>query len=88
MIYSKKLIVITLSFVFSTLSIAATVVEDKAAEAVEAAQKFRGITLNVTWNKGLMAKEVLLYSGPLWEKLTGIKINVVEQMIPDMYPII
>lgn len=88
MIYSKKLIVITLSFVFSTLTIAVTVVEDKAAEAVEAAQKFRGITLNVTWNKGLMAKEVLLYSGPLWEKLTGIKINVVEQMIPDMYPII
>lgn len=61
---------------------------DKADEAVKAAQKYRGLTLNVTWNKGLMAKEVLLYSGPLWEKLTGIKINVVEHMIGDMYPIV
>ncbi|MGQ0711918.1 MAG: ABC transporter substrate-binding protein [Rhodoferax sp.] len=62
--------------------------EDKADEAVKAAQKYRGQTLNVTWNKGLMAKEVLLYSGPLWEKLTGIKINVVEHMIGDMYPVV
>jgi len=62
--------------------------QDKADEAVKAAQKYRGTTLNVTWNKGLMAKEVLLYSGPLWEKLTGIKLNVVEHMIGDMYPVV
>lgn len=58
----------------------------KADEAVEKARQFSGITLNVIWNKGLSAKEPLLYSGPLWEKLTGIKINVIELAIPEVYP--
>lgn len=62
--------------------------EDYGAQAVKAAQKYKGTTLNVTWNKGLMAQEVLLYSGPLWEELTGIKINVVQQMISEIYPAI
>ncbi len=65
-------------------AIAATLT--KADEAVKHAQKYRGTTLNVVWNKGLMSKEVWLYSGPLWEKLTGIKINVVELAIPEVYP--
>lgn len=62
--------------------------EDPGAQAVREAKKYQGITLNVTWNKGLMAQEVLLYSGPLWEELTGIKINVVQQTISDIYPAI
>ncbi len=62
--------------------------DDPGEQAVNAAQKYRGTTLNVTWNKGLMAQEVLLYSGPLWEKLTGIKINVIQQMIGEIYPAI
>jgi len=85
--FPKKLVALVVKLSFLSVSTLVVAGEDKAAEAVEAAQKFRGATLNVTWNKGLMAKEVLLYSGPLWEKLTGIKINVVEQMIPDMYSI-
>lgn len=59
-----------------------------ADTAVQAARKYRGVTLNVTWNKGLMAQEVLLYSAPLWEQLTGIKINVVQLMIGETYPAI
>ncbi len=59
-----------------------------ADRAVSEAQKYRGTTLNVTWNKGLMAQEVLLYSAPLWEKLTGIKVNVVQLMIGETYPAI
>lgn len=58
----------------------------KSEQAVAQAQQYRGITLNVVWNKGLMSKEVLLYSGPLWEQLTGIKINVIELAIPEVYP--
>ncbi len=58
----------------------------KADEAVKHAKAYRGTTLNVVWNEGLMAKEVLLYSAPLWEKLTGIKINVVELAIDEVYP--
>lgn len=55
-------------------------------QAVEKAQNYRGATLTVIWNKGLMAKEIYLFTGPLWEALTGIKINVVELAIPDTYP--
>ncbi len=62
--------------------------EDAGEQAVKEAQKYKGTTLNVTWNKGLMAQEVLLYSGPLWEQLTGIKINVIQQMISEIYPAI
>ncbi|OPX55621.1 multiple sugar transport system substrate-binding protein [Oceanospirillum multiglobuliferum] len=58
----------------------------KSEQAVAHAQQYRGTTLNVVWNKGLMSKEVLLYSGPLWEQLTGIKINVIELAIPEVYP--
>jgi multiple sugar transport system substrate-binding protein len=85
---TKVVLFFSVGIALSTVSHLGLAAEDKAAEAVQAAQKFRGTTLNVTWNKGLMAKEVLLYSGPLWEKLTGIKVNVVEHMIPDMYPIV
>ncbi|MCP3888100.1 MAG: sugar ABC transporter substrate-binding protein [Desulfobulbaceae bacterium] len=60
----------------------------KAEEAVEKAKKYKGLTLNVTWNKGLMAQELLLYSAPLWEKLTGIKVNLIQLMIHETYPAI
>ncbi len=46
--------------------------------AVEAAQQYRGITLDVTWEAGLQSIDPTTFSGPLWEELTGIKINVVE----------
>ncbi|WP_022941774.1 extracellular solute-binding protein [Psychromonas hadalis] len=64
----------------------ATTSVSKADEAVKHAQAYRGTSLNVIWNKGLMAKEILLYSAPLWEKLTGIKINVIELAIDEVYP--
>jgi len=60
--------------------------DDKAKQAVAAAKEFSGSSLTVIWNKGLMAKEVLLYSGPLWEELTGIKVKVVELEIGEVYP--
>lgn len=68
------------------LAAATAQAKSKAEEAVEQAQNFRGTTLNVIWNKGLMAKELHLYTGPLWESLTGIKVNVIELAIPDVYP--
>jgi len=46
--------------------------------AVDEAQQYSGITLDVTWEAGLQAVDPLTFSGPLWEELTGIKINVVE----------
>ena len=56
-----------------------------AARAVEAAKQYAGTTLNVTWEAGLQAQDPLLFSGPEWEKLTGIKINVVEVPFPELY---
>jgi multiple sugar transport system substrate-binding protein len=56
-----------------------------AARAVEAAKQYAGTTLNITWEAGLQAQDPLLFSGPEWERLTGIKINVVEVPFPELY---
>lgn len=56
-----------------------------AEKAVEAAKQYAGSTLNVTWESGLQAQDPLLFSGPLWEQLTGIKINVIEVPFPELY---
>ncbi|MEW5854575.1 MAG: extracellular solute-binding protein [Myxococcota bacterium] len=52
-------------------------------DTVEAARRFRGVTLNVGWETGLQAQEPLRFSGPLWHSLTGIHINVVELGMPQ-----
>jgi multiple sugar transport system substrate-binding protein len=56
-----------------------------ADRAVSAAKQYAGVTLNVTWEAGLQAQDPLLFSGPEWERLTGIKINVVEVPFPELY---
>jgi multiple sugar transport system substrate-binding protein len=56
-----------------------------AARAVEAARQYAGTTLNVTWEAGLQAQDPLLFSGPEWEKLTGIQINVVEIPFTELF---
>lgn len=56
-----------------------------ARRAVVEAQKYKGITLTHTYEAGLQALEPKNYSGPLWEKLTGIKLNIVELSHPDQY---
>jgi multiple sugar transport system substrate-binding protein len=53
--------------------------------AVQAAQKYRGLTLNVNWEQGLQEFDPELFSGPLWTKLTGIKIHVVAVPHVDLY---
>lgn len=64
---------------------AAALTGSSADRAVEAAKPYAGITLNVTWESGLQAQDPLLFSGPKWEELTGIKINVVEVSFPELY---
>lgn len=56
-----------------------------AERAVQEARKYAGTTLNVTWEAALQSQDPLLFSGPKWEQLTGIKINVVELQFPDLY---
>ena len=56
-----------------------------AQRAVEEARKYSGATLTVAWQAGLQALDPLNYSGPLWERLTGIKIKVVEIPLPEVF---
>ncbi len=55
-----------------------------ADRAVEAAKQYAGIELNYVREAGLQAQDPLVM-GPIWEDLTGIKINVVEMSYLDMY---
>jgi multiple sugar transport system substrate-binding protein len=59
--------------------------DGSAFRAVQAAKKFAGKTLNMTYESGLQALEPRNFSGPLWEDLTGIPSNVVELPHPDQY---
>ena len=56
-----------------------------AISAVNAAKKFKGITLNKTNESGLQALDDRNFTGPLWEKLTGIKIKVIESPFAQIY---
>ena len=59
--------------------------DGSAFRAVEAAKKFSGVTLNMTYEAGLQALDPRNFSGPLFEQLTGVKSVVVELPSPDMY---
>ena len=53
--------------------------------AVQAAKRFKGVTLGMTYESGLQALEPRNFSGPLWQQLTGIGFNVIELAHPDQY---
>ncbi|MGH6899570.1 MAG: ABC transporter substrate-binding protein [Geminicoccaceae bacterium] len=56
-----------------------------AEQAVAEARQYAGTTLTITWEAGLQALDPLNFSGPLWEELTGISINVVEIPFDEMF---
>lgn len=75
-------------FCFAFLATAATAQprEDSAAQrAVAEARKYAGATLTIEWQAGLQSLDPLNFSGPLWEKLTGVKIKVIEVPIADVF---
>lgn len=59
--------------------------EGAAARAVEAAKEYSGTTLNVFYEAGLQPLDPKTFTGPMWEKATGIKINVIESPIDQMF---
>ncbi|MFO1151881.1 MAG: sugar ABC transporter substrate-binding protein [Alsobacter sp.] len=59
--------------------------QDAADIAVEAAKKFSGQTITIVWEAGLQSLDPLNYSAPKWEKLTGIKVKVVEVPTDQMF---
>ncbi|MBX2883678.1 MAG: sugar ABC transporter substrate-binding protein [Granulosicoccus sp.] len=63
-----------------------SVLAQSAAErAVEAAKQYAGVTLNVFYEAGLQPLDPKNFTGPMWEELTGIKINVIESPIDQMF---
>ena len=59
--------------------------DGSAYRAAEAAKAFSGVNLSLTSEAGLQALDPRNFSGPMWEKLTGIKTNVVELAWPDLF---
>ncbi|MBV9749989.1 MAG: extracellular solute-binding protein, partial [Acetobacteraceae bacterium] len=59
--------------------------DGSAFRAADAAKRFKGTTLGMTYESGLQALEPRNFSGPLWQQLTGIGYNVIELAHPDQY---
>ncbi|MGH2614610.1 MAG: extracellular solute-binding protein, partial [Thermomicrobiales bacterium] len=59
---------------------------DSADAAVAAAQQYSGITLNYLSEAALMAEGPKQFSGPMWQELTGISVNVVERPFNELFP--
>jgi multiple sugar transport system substrate-binding protein len=59
--------------------------QSAADRAVAEAKKYAGTTLTVEWQGGLQALDPKNFSGPLWERLTGIKIKVVEVPLTEVF---
>jgi multiple sugar transport system substrate-binding protein len=56
-----------------------------AVGAINAAKKYSGKTLTLTYEAGLQALEPKNFSGPLFKKLTGVDSQVVEAPFADLY---
>lgn len=65
---------------------AAEAQESAATKAIEAAKQFAGTTITVTAEAGLQALLDKQFTGPEWEQLTGVKVNVVELPNEEIYP--
>ena len=65
---------------------AANAQESAAAKAIEAAKQFAGTTITVTAEAGLQALLDKQFTGPEFEQLTGVKVNVVELPNEEIYP--
>jgi len=60
--------------------------ESAAQRAVDAAKKIcAGKTITIVWEAGLQSEDPKNFSGPLWEKLTGCKVSVVEVPTAEMF---
>ena len=59
--------------------------QSAADRAVEAARQYAGETLTITWEAPLQALDPLTHSAPIWEELTGVRIQVVEVPINELF---
>ena len=59
--------------------------ESAAQKAVDAAKQYAGTTLNVFYEAGLQPLDPKNFTGPMWEELTGIKVNVIEAPLDQIF---
>ena len=65
---------------------AQTALAESAGErAANAAKQYSGSSLALHFSAGLMAMEPKEFSGPLWEELTGINVEVIETSNEDLF---
>ena len=70
----------------AALALAPDAMAQSAAErAVQEAQKYKGTEITIVWEAGLQSLDPLNFSGPKWEELTGIHVNVVEVPTEEMF---
>lgn len=73
-------------FLIYACTLAVAVQAKSAAErAVESAKRYAGTTLTIEYQAGLQALDPISFSGPLWEKLTGIAIKVIEVPLAEVF---
>ena len=60
---------------------------DSAQAAVDAANALdpKPEALNVVWEDALQLQDPTIFSGPMWEELTGIKINAIGKPFPELF---
>lgn len=59
--------------------------ESAATKAVEAAKQYAGTEITLVIEGGLQAMDPQNFSGPMWEKATGIKVKVIEVPTAEMF---
>ena len=81
----KRLGLTAVGALIAATTVSAAWAESAADRAVKEAQKYKGQTITIVWEAGLQSLDPLNFSGPLWEKLTGMKVKVVEVQTAEMF---
>jgi multiple sugar transport system substrate-binding protein len=77
---------IAATLIAAATTMAPAVAEDAATKAIEAAKQFSGTTITVVAEAGLQALLDKQVTGPEFEQLTGVKVNVIELPFEELYP--
>ncbi|MDZ7749434.1 MAG: sugar ABC transporter substrate-binding protein [Halofilum sp. (in: g-proteobacteria)] len=59
--------------------------QSASERAAEAAKKYAGEEITITWEAGLQALDPKNFSIPKWEERTGVKVRVVELPVGEMF---
>ncbi len=81
----RKLATAVLALGATALATSLAFAQSAADRAVAEAKKYSGATITIVWEAGLQSLDPLNFSGPKWEKLTGIKVKVVEVQTSEMF---